>query len=88
MTHTVEIESTRAMDVQALLAALSSEGLAGEVVEAERRCRLYVEADDDARVDAVVEVEHAIERWLDERHVDLVPQRVGEGTLLLRPPMA
>ena len=49
MTHTVEIESSRTMDVHGLLSALTAHGLVGEVVEAGRRFRLFVEADDDAR---------------------------------------
>jgi hypothetical protein len=85
MTHTVEIESSRTMDVHGLLSALMAHGLVGEVVEVGRRFRLFVEADEDARPLALAEVEHAVERWLDERHVELLPQRVGDGSLVLRP---
>jgi hypothetical protein len=88
MTHTVEIESTRTMDVHGLLSALSSAGLVGEVVEAGRRFRLFVEGDEDAAPHALAEVEHALERWLDERHLELLPQRVGDDALVLRPAAA
>jgi hypothetical protein len=71
-----------------LLSALSSHGLVGEVVEAGRRFRLFVEVDDDATPLALIEVEHAVERWLDERHVELLPQRVGGDALVLRPAAA
>lgn len=88
MTHTVEIESAQTVDVHGLLASLSTEGLVGEVIEAGTRFRLHVERDDDASALALTDVEHAIERWLDERHLGLVPQRVGDRSMVLRPPSA
>jgi hypothetical protein len=88
MTHTVEIESARDMDVEGLLAALAAEGLVGEVVEAHHGFRLHIEAEDDARPVPLADVEHAVERWLDERHVELLPQRVGEDGIVLRPAAA
>jgi hypothetical protein len=88
MTHTVEIESAQTMDVHGLLSALSGEGLVGEVLEAGTRFRLHVERDDDASAQALAQVEHALEGWLDERHVGLVPQRVNERSVVLRPPAA
>lgn len=88
MTHTVEIESVQTVDVEGLLAELSSEGLVGEVLESGTRFRLHVERADDATAETMAEVEHAIERWLDEGHVDLVPQRVDATTVVLRPPSA
>jgi hypothetical protein len=88
MTHTVEIESVQTMDVHGLLAALSAQGLVGEVLEAGTRFRLHVERDDDASAQALTDVEHAIERWLDERHVGLVPQRLDATSVVLRPPAA
>jgi hypothetical protein len=48
MTHTVEIESARTVDIHGLLRALRSDGLVGEVVEIGRRFRLFVEGEDDA----------------------------------------
>jgi hypothetical protein len=88
MTHTVEIESAQTMDVHGLLSTLSGQGLVGEVLEAGTRFRLHVERDDEASSQALAQVEHALERWLDERHVGLVPQRVGEKSVVLRPPTA
>ena len=88
MTHTVEIESVRTMDVHGLLSALRSDGLVGEVVEIGRRFRLFVEAEEDAAPVALVDVEHAVERWLDEHHVELLAQRVGDDSLVLRPAAA
>ena len=88
MTHTVEIESARTMDVHGLLSALRSMGLVGEVVEAGRRFRLFVEGEDDAAPVAITEVEHAVERWLDEHHVELLAERVGEDALVFRPAAA
>jgi hypothetical protein len=88
MTHTVEIESVRTMDVHGLLASLSTHGLVGEVVEAGTRFRLHVEREGAAFAQALAEVEHAIERWLGEEHVGLLPERIGETSVLLRPPAA
>jgi hypothetical protein len=88
MTHTVEIESARDVDVDGLLAALTAEGLVGEVVEGDHGFRLHIESDGDAGPVAFVDVEHAVERWLDERHVELLSQRVGEDGLVLRPAAA
>jgi hypothetical protein len=88
MTHTVEIESTQTVDVHGLLAALSSRGLVGEVVEAGTRFRLHVESAGDAVAQSLSDVEHAVETWLDERHVGLLPQRIGEAAFVLRPPTA
>jgi hypothetical protein len=88
MTHTVEIESARTVDLHGLLRALRSDGLVGEVVEIGRRFRLFVEGEDDATPVALTEVEHAVERWLDEHHVELLAQRVGEDSLVLRPAAA
>jgi hypothetical protein len=88
MTHTVEIESVQTMDVHGLLAALSAQGLVGEVLEAGTRFRLHVERDDNGSAEALAQVEHAIEHWLDERHVGLVPQRLGAASVVLRPPAA
>ena len=88
MTHTVEIESVRSMDVHGLLASLSTHGLVGEVLEAGTRFRLHVEREDDSTALALTDVEHALEEWLDERHLELVPQRTGDTTVVLRPPAA
>jgi hypothetical protein len=88
MTHTVEIESVRTMDVHGLLATLASHGLVGEVVEAGTRFRLHVEREDDSSELAVADVEHALEQWLDKRQLELFPQRTGDTTVVLRPPTA
>jgi hypothetical protein len=88
MTHTVEIESARDMDVDGLLAALAVEGLVGEVVEAHHGFLLHIDSEGDAGPIALSDIEHAIERWLDERHVELLPQRVREDGLVLRPASA
>ena len=88
MTHTVEIQSVRTMDVHGLLAALATHGLVGEVLEAGTRFRLHVEREDDSSALALADVEHALEEWLDERHLELLPQRTGETTVVLRPPAA
>jgi hypothetical protein len=88
MTHTVEIESARTVDLHALLRELRSDGLVGEVVEIGPRFRLFVEGEDDAAPVAITDVEHAVERWLDEHHVELLAQRVGDDSLVLRPAAA
>jgi hypothetical protein len=88
MTYTVEIESARAVDLHGLLRELRSDGLFGEVVEMGRRFRLFVEGEDDAEPIALMEVEHAVERWLDEHHVELLAQRIGDDSLVLRPAAA
>jgi hypothetical protein len=87
MTHTVEVQSVRTMDLHGLLRELRSDGIVGEVVEIGLRFRLFVEGDDDAPV-ALVLVGHAVERWLDEHHVELLAQRVGDDSLVLRPAAA
>ena len=88
MTYTVEIESARTVDLHGLLRELRSDGLFGEVVEMGRRFRLFVDGADDAEPVALMEVEHAVERWLDEHHVELLAQRVGDDSLVLRPAAA
>ena len=88
MTHTIEIESVRTMDVHGLLASLSTHGLVGEVLEAGTRFRLHVEREDDSSALALADVEHAVEEWLDECHLELLPQRTGDATVVLRPPTA
>ena len=88
MTHTVEIESARTMYLHCLLRELRSDGLVGEVVEIGLRFRLFVEGEDDAAPVALVEVGHAVERWLDEHHVELLAQRVSDDSLVLRPAAA
>jgi hypothetical protein len=88
MTHTVEIESARAVDLHGLLRELRSDGLFGEVVEMGRRFRLFVDGEADAEPVALMAVEHAVERWLDEHHVELLAQRIGDDSLVLRPAAA
>jgi len=88
MTHTVEIESARTMDLHGLLRELRADGLVGEVVEMGRRFRLFVDREDGTAPVALMEVEHAVERWLDEHHVELLFERVGDDSLVLRPAAA
>jgi hypothetical protein len=88
MTHTVEIESARDVDVDGLLAALTAEGLVSEIVEVDHGFRLHIESEGDVGPVALADVEHAVERWLDERHVELLPQRTGADGLVLRPAAA
>ena len=87
MTHTIEIDSARTMTTDELQDAFSASGLAGTVVDAGSRLCLEFEADVDA-AQLRADVARALDAWMGERHLPLVPQHVGGGVFVLRPPAA
>ena len=73
------VELTRETDGPGLLAALAEHGLAGELVGGEH-VRVQVEDCDEA------ELAHAIEDWIRERNLPLVPVRIDARTYAVSPP--
>jgi hypothetical protein len=87
MTHTIEIESVHAVGADELLDTFSARGLAGTVLDAGSRLCLQLELDADQSTLAG-EVERALDTWIGERRLALVPQHLGGGNFVLRPPAA
>jgi hypothetical protein len=75
------VELTREIDGPGLVAALESRGLKGELVGSEH---LAVEVEDCE--EAVLA--HAIEDWIAERELPLVPVRIDDCTYAVAPPAA
>ncbi len=72
----------RVVDRDDLLSALSAEGLEPEVLDGEELIGLELECVD---ADGCADLIHAIEGWLTENGLPLVPEQVG-GRIVLRPP--
>ena len=73
------VELTRETDGPGLLASLAVHGLKGELV-GEAHIVLQVEDCED------VQLAHAIEDWIHERDLPLVPVRLGHCTYAVSPP--
>jgi hypothetical protein len=80
---TIHVDTVREVDRDDLLEALAAKGLELHVVkDSHDLYGLEIECDDDC-----TDLIHAIDGWLTENRLPLVPQQV-EGRIILRPPMA
>ncbi len=73
------VELTREIDGPGLVAALERRGLHGELAAGDR---LAVEVEDCDEA----ELAHAIEDWIAERELPLVPVRIDDCTYAISPP--
>ena len=74
------VELTRDYDGPDLIAALAEHGLTGQLVVVEDRLAVRVDGCDDT------DLAHAIEDWLRDRRLPLVPLRIDDVTYALSPP--
>ena len=74
------VELTRDYDGPDLIAALADQGLTGRLVVANGRLAVQVDGCDDAGL------VHAIDGWLRDRALPLVPVRIDGSTYALSPP--
>ena len=73
------VELTRETDGPSLIAALAEHGLKGELVGEEHIVVQVEDCDDE-------QLAHAIEDWIHERDLPLVPARLGDCTYTVSPP--
>ena len=85
---TIRVEFPCAIDTPALREALEAQGLATQVVGEDDVCGLEVGYSVDERDRLFSDVAHAVEGWLAERGMPLVPMRGVDGDCVLRPPAA
>jgi hypothetical protein len=76
------VELTREIDGVDLVGALATRGLKGELVSTEDYVAVQVEDCDEGQL------AHAIEDWLCERNLPLVPLRIDDCTYAVSPPAA
>jgi hypothetical protein len=74
------VELTRDTDGPQLVAALAERGLKGELVDDHDHIAVQVQDCDDT------ELAHAIEDWLGERNLPVVPVRIDDCTYAVAPP--
>jgi hypothetical protein len=74
------VELTRDTDGPGLIEALADHGLAGELVDDHEHVTVQVEDCDEK------ELAHAIEDWISERDLPLVPMRIDDCTYAVAPP--
>lgn len=84
MTHTVEVESVRTLDTESISSALYARGLACEAVSS----TLLRVSGAGSLAALARDVQRAIESWIGDRGLALVPQPIDAEHLLLRPPTA
>ena len=74
------VELTRDTDGPGLIAALAEHGLEGELVDEHEHLVVQVQDCDEVRL------AHAIEDWIRERDLPLVPVRLDDCTYTVSPP--
>jgi hypothetical protein len=74
------VELTRDTDGPGLVAALAEHGLEGELVDGDEHLTVRVQDCDEGLL------AHAIEDWIHERDLPLVPVRLNECTYSVAPP--
>jgi hypothetical protein len=74
------VELTRDTDGPGLIAALAEHGLEGELVDEHEHLVVQVQDCDEGRL------AHAIEDWIRERDLPLVPVRLDDCTYTMSPP--
>jgi hypothetical protein len=73
------VELTRESDGPGLIEALAAHGLTGELLEKEELTVQVEDCDDE-------QLAHAIEDWIRERDLPLVPVRIDDCTFAVSPP--
>ena len=76
------VELTRDYDGPDLIAALAQQGLTGHLVAAGDGVAVQVEGCEET------ELAHALEDWIRDRRLPLVPLRIDDCTFALSPPAA
>ena len=76
------VELTRDYDGPDLIGALAQHGLIGELVVTGDRLAVQVDGCEDR------ELAHALEDWIRDRRLPLVPLRIDDCTYALSPPAA
>ena len=76
------VELARETDGPGLVEALAEHGLKGELLGAEKQLVVHVEDCEDEQL------VHAIEDWLWDRQLQLVPVRIDDCTYAVLPPAA
>ncbi len=79
---TIHVDTVREVDRDDLVEALAAQGVEPRIADGGGLYGMEIECGDDCG-----ELVHAIEDWLVEHGLPLVPQEV-EGRIILRPPMA
>ena len=74
------VELTRETDGPGLLEALAAHGLTGALVDDDEHLAVEVEDCDEEKL------AHAIEDWIHERDLPLVPVRIDDCTFAVSPP--
>ena len=83
----IHVEVCRDGDGEAVLRAFEARGLSGRIVENGGDCELLeVAYAADERERLAVDVESALESWIAEHDVPLVPTRVDGDKFVLHPP--
>ena len=82
MAETIEVRLARACDGDALVETLALHGLAAERADGAIRVR-YARAESER---LVTDVCHALEAWISEQRLPLVPTACDDRTIALRPP--
>jgi hypothetical protein len=74
------VELTRESDGPGLIEALAAHGLSGELLDEAQQLTVQVEDCDEEQL------AHAIEDWIRERDLPLVPLRIDDCTFAVSPP--
>lgn len=80
VNEVLEIELPRVPDRDELLSSLREHGFDARAVERDGCCALEVSGDGQGQ-----ELMQAVEEWIAESGAPLVPERISDGTCLLRP---
>jgi hypothetical protein len=84
MGDTVQVEVTRIVELKEVLDALRARGLDPQVVEDGDRLGVEVPCDDAMR--GCDDVYAEVETWIAESGSPLVPMKLDQETIFLRPP--
>ena len=82
MAETIEVRLARACDGEGLVETLALHGFVAEREDGALRVR-YARDESERLVDDVC---HALEAWIGEQRLPLVPTACGDQTIALRPP--
>ena len=84
MGETVQVEVTRIIELKQVVDALRSRGLDPKIVEDASRLGIDIPCDDLARAREDVYAE--LGTWIAESGSPLIPMKLDDGTIFLRPP--
>jgi hypothetical protein len=83
MGDTVQVEVTRIIELKEVVDALRARGLDPQIVEDASHLGIEIPCDDLARAREDVYVE--LETWIAESGSPLIPMKLDDGTIFLRP---